>query len=139
MARVRVLHLENYQHEATSRDHSVIVDEPREVGGDDQGLNPYELLLSALGGCIAITLRMYAQRKGWDLQDVEVELKHDSVHAEDCQTCETRDGRISLITRRLRFTGDLDEEQRERLREIAQRCPVHRTLLGPLEIHEAED
>jgi putative redox protein len=137
-AEVRVLHLERYQHEATSRGHAVILDEPEEVGGDDAGLNPYELLLAALGGCVAITLRMYARRKGWDLQDVEVHLDHDSVHAADCASCETKEGKLSLIRRRLRFTGDLTDEQRARLREIAARCPVHRTLQGPLEIHDVD-
>jgi putative redox protein len=136
MTTLTVLHLENYQHEATSRGHSVVVDEPEEVGGDDRGPTPYELLLAALGSCTAITVRMYAKRKGWSLDDVKVELSHERVHARDCEDCETAEGRLSVIRRSVTLTGDLDEDQRVRLREIASRCPVHRTLEGVVEIKD---
>jgi putative redox protein len=131
-----VLHVENYQHEATSRGHSIIVDEPKEVGGDDTGLTPYEALLAALGSCTAITLRMYATRKGWPLDDVQVELSHERMHARDCEDCESEDGQLGVVRRKVTLAGDLSEEQRQRLLEIANRCPVHRTLTGTVEILE---
>jgi putative redox protein len=129
-----VLHLENYQHEATSREHSIILDEPKEVGGDDRGLSPYEVLLAALGSCTAITLRMYATRKGWPLDDVQVELSHERMHARDCEDCESEEGQLGVVRRQVTLAGDLSEEQRQRLHEIADRCPVHRTLTGTVEI-----
>ena len=138
MSKLTVLHLENYQHEATARGHSVLADEPEKVGGDDRGMTPYELLLAALGSCIAMTLRMYAERKKWPLEDVTVELTHEKSHAKDCERCETSEGKLDVIYRKVAFTGDLDDEQRARLMEIADRCPVHRTLHGPLEIHDAD-
>jgi len=134
MTRVEVYHLENLQHEATTRGHSVVLDEPRDVGGDDTGMNPYEMLLAALGGCIAITVRLYAQRKGWKLEDVRVTLSHDRVHAEDCADCEHRDGMLDVIRKKVELVGDLSAEQHTRLQEIAGRCPVHRTLSGAIEI-----
>lgn len=129
-----VLHLDGYQHEITSRGHSIVADEPKEVGGDDAGLSPYELLLGALGACTAITLRMYAKRKGWPLEDVKVDLSHERVHAEDCADCESDQGQLSVIRRTVTVQGDLTEEQIHRLHEIASMCPVHRTLTGSLEI-----
>jgi putative redox protein len=136
MTTLQVLHLDKLQHEATSRGHSIIVDEPKELGGLDEGLSPYEVLLAALGACTAMTVRLYAQRKGWPLDDVTVNLSHDRVHAKDCQECETTEGKLGLIRRRVEIKGDLSEEQRARLQEIASRCPVHRTLEGPIEIHD---
>jgi len=129
-----VLHLDGYQHEITSRGHSIVADEPEEVGGDDTGLSPYELLLGALGACTAMTLRMYAMRKGWPLEDVKVELSHEKVHADDCADCETDQGRLSVIRRSVVVQGDLTPEQTERLQQIASMCPVHRTLTGTVEI-----
>jgi putative redox protein len=136
MTTLQVLHVEKLQHEATSRGHSIIVDEPKELGGLDGGLSPYEVLLAALGACTAMTVRLYAERKGWPLDDVAVDLSHDRVHAEDCAECETGEGSLSLIRRHVRLAGDLTDEQRARLHEIASRCPVHRTLAGPIEIHD---
>jgi putative redox protein len=134
VTKLQVLHLEGLQHEATSRGHSIIVDEPKELGGLDEGLSPYELLLAGLGACTAMTVRMYAKRKKWPLEDVTVELSHDRVHARDCQECETEKGQLGLIRREVRLVGDLSDEQRARLHEIASRCPVHRTLEGTIEI-----
>lgn len=134
MNRLSVLHLEKYQHEATARGHSIVVDEPENAGGQDKGLTPYELLLAALGSCTAITLRMYAERKGWPLDDVAVEVSHERTHAQDCADCETEEGRLDVIRRRVELVGDLSDEQRERLLEIATRCPVHKTLEGKVEI-----
>ena len=139
MTRVEVFHLENLQHEATTGGHSIILDEPSEAGGDGRGMNPYELLLSALGGCIAMTLRIYARHKGWPLQDVRVVLSHDKIHAKDCADCEHEDGMLDVIRRKVEITGPLSDEQRLRLQEIASRCPVHRTLTGTIEILHDEN
>lgn len=115
--------------------HSFLADEPLKYGGDDRGPNPYEILLSALGACTTMTLQMYAARKEWDLQEAKVHLTHSRVHAQDCEDCETTEGKLELIERVLTLKGELDQEQRARLLEIADRCPVHRTLLGAKEIH----
>ena len=108
--------------------HRLRADEPAAAGGDDSGPGPYDLLLAALGACTSMTVRMYAQRKNWPLSRASVELRHGKVHAGDCVECETREGRIDRIERVLRLEGDLDETQRQRLLEIANKCPVHRTL-----------
>jgi putative redox protein len=108
--------------------HRLRADEPLALGGDDSGPGPYDLLLAALGACTSMTVRMYAAHKKWPLRRVSVELKHDKVHAADCAECETRDGRIDKIERVLTLEGELDEPQRQRLLEIANKCPVHRTL-----------
>lgn len=112
----------------SARGHELHVDEPLQAGGTDTGPTPYELLLGALGACTAMTLRLYADRKGWPLAAVSVELSHSRIHAEDCAECETRDGFLDQIDKRLRLEGPLDAEQRARLAEIAERCPVQRTL-----------
>ncbi len=108
--------------------HTLTADEPGSVGGDDLGPTPYDLLLAALGTCTSMTLRMYAERKGIPLHSVKVELRHEKVHARDCESCETQTGKIDRVERLLTLSGTLSEEQRSRLLEIADRCPVHRTL-----------
>jgi putative redox protein len=113
--------------------HQLVVDEPVEGGGNDAGPTPYDLLLAALGACTAMTLRIYARRKGWPLVDVEVRLRHDKIHARDCAECETKEGRLDHVEREILLHGPLDQSQRTRLLEIANRCPVHRTLAS--EIH----
>jgi putative redox protein len=114
--------------------HALRADEPIPVGGTGSGPNPYDLLLSSLGACTAMTLRMYAARKTWPLENVEVTLQHSKIHAEDCVECEKSDRKVDLITRRIRLDGALDETQRQRLLEIADKCPVHRTLTSEIRI-----
>ncbi len=108
--------------------HQWIGDEPASVGGDDLGPSPYDMLTAALGACTAMTLRMYARQKKWPLDKVTVEMTHAKIHASDCAECETRDGKIDRIERVITVTGALDAPQRQRLMEIADKCPVHRTL-----------
>jgi putative redox protein len=125
----------------TAAGHRLTADEPKALGGDGSGPGPYDLLLAGLGACTTMTLRMYAQRKGWPLERASVSLSHDKVHVDDCEHCEERDGKIDRIQRSIRLTGDLDQAQRDRLMEIADKCPVHRTLSGPVDIvtREAKD
>jgi len=117
-----------------ARRHVFRGDEPASVGGDDGGPTPYEFLSAALGACTAITLRLYARRKGWPLRAVGVSVRHDRIHAADCVDCEKKDAKIDRFRRELRFDGPLDEEQRGRLAEIADHCPVHRTLENEIRI-----
>jgi len=110
------------------RGHQLMADEPKDQGGNDAGPNPYELLLSALGSCTAITVRMYAQRKGWPLESIEVALQHERIHAEDCAECDTNQGFLDKITKSSSLRGPLDAEQRQRLMDVSERCPVQKTL-----------
>ena len=114
--------------------HWMIADEPLRVGGTDKGPAPYDLLLASLGTCTSMTLRMYADRKKWPLDGVEVKLQHRRIHAQDCADCESENGQVDEIEREIEIHGDLDETQRARLMEIADRCPVHRTLHGEIKI-----
>jgi uncharacterized OsmC-like protein len=114
--------------------HSLMADEPAEAGGADLGPGPYDYLLIALGTCKSMTVRLYARRKGWPLERVAVRLRHGRIHAQDCLECETREGRLDHIEAELELTGPLDAEQRARLLEIADRCPVHRTLTSEIVI-----
>ncbi|MDH3228500.1 MAG: alpha/beta fold hydrolase [Alphaproteobacteria bacterium] len=108
--------------------HELRADEPRSVGGDDSGPGPYDYLLAALGACTSMTIRMYADRKEWPLERVSVRLRHKKIHAEDCAECETREGRVDWIDRDITLSGPLDQAQKDRLLEIADKCPVHKTL-----------
>ena len=125
---VHVISRENLQVELTAGRHRWLADEPAGVG-DDTGPNPYQLLLGALGACTAMTVQMYARRKGWPLEAVEVELDTHKIHARDCEDCESGpDTRVNIVVLELTLRGDLTPEQLQRLEEIAGRCPVHRTL-----------
>lgn len=119
---------EKYPVDIRARSHAIKADEPEDVGGRDSGPNPYELLAAAIGACKAITLRMYADRKGWALEEVVLTVRHEKRHAEDCEGCDEREARLDHFDVELEPVGDLDEEQRRRLGEIADMCPVHRTL-----------
>ena len=122
--------------EVHTADHRFIADEPRDVGGDDSGPTPYNLLLGALGTCTAMTMKMYADRKNWPLEGVSIHLTHERDHAKDCDHCEDPEAKVQAIERTITLTGDgLDEAQRTRLLEIADMCPVHRTLEGELHVH----
>ena len=114
--------------------HPFVSDEPKSVGGTGQGPTPYELILGALGACTSMTLRLYADRKGIPLEGVQVRLRYSKIHALDCARCETKEGKIDHIDREIEVTGALTEEQRLRLLEIADRCPVHRTLQSKIDI-----
>jgi putative redox protein len=114
--------------------HRLASDEPVSVGGTDTGPTPYDLLLAALGSCASMTAGVYARRKGWPLQSVTVRLTHSRIHAADCAKCETGEGMLDRIDVSIELEGPLSEEQRARLLEITERCPVHRTLESEIEI-----
>nr|MCW1959582.1 OsmC family protein [Mycobacterium sp.] len=123
-----------YQQSVIAGRHRLVADEPVEVGGLDSGPSPYDLLLAALGACTAMTLRMYADRKSIALENVSVQLRHAKIHATDCRTCETSQGQIDRIERTITLDGELDDATRTRLLEIADKCPVHRTLTSEVDI-----
>ena len=125
---------DGYAQEIVVGGHHLAADEPVEVGGTDTGPNPYDLLLAALGACSSMTLRMYADRKGWPLEGVTVRLSHRKIHARDCADCETEEGFLDEIEESVSLSGPLDEAQRARLFEISGRCPVHRTLKSEIHI-----
>src|SRR5215831_10353384 len=112
--------------------HALNADEPASAGGLDGGPNPYELLLMSLGSCTSMTVQMYAARKKWPLEQVIVRLRQERVHMQDCADCEKPDAMVHRIQKTLELVGALDEEQRKRLREIADHCPVHKTLTSKI-------
>jgi putative redox protein len=114
--------------------HRILADEPASAGGTDTGASPYDLLLAALGACSSMTVAMYARRKAWALEEVTVHLRHSKIHAADCADCETREGMLDRIERDIHFSGPLTEEQRSKLLEIANKCPVHQTLTSEIDI-----
>jgi putative redox protein len=122
-----------YTQQITVGRHRLLSDEPRPIG-DDAGPTPYDLLLGGLGACTSMTVRMYADRKGWPLERVRVTLRHSRIHAKDCADCETTKGWIDHIDRDVELAGDLDGTQRQRLLDIAERCPVHQTLTSEVRI-----
>jgi putative redox protein len=120
--------------EIQAGEHRLRGDETIASGGTGTGLSPYDFLLASLGSCTAMTLRLYADRKNWPLEGVVVALDHNRIYAEDCADCEKKTGRIDVIERRIELLGPLSDAQRTRLREIADHCPVHRSLTGEIKI-----
>jgi len=123
-----------FAQEVVAGSHRIASDEPREAGGSDTGPSPYDLLLAALGSCTSMTVAMYARRKGWPLREVTVRLRHSRIHADDCADCETKEGMLDRIERDVQFIGALTTEQRDKLLEISNKCPVHRTLSSEIDI-----
>ena len=118
--------------------HNLKGDEPVVSGGTDTGPTPYDYLLAALGTCTSMTISFYARRKGWPLENVTVSLHHSKIHATDCAECETKVGKIDRIEREIHLSGNLTAEQRAKLMEIADRCPVHQTLTSEINIKTRE-
>ena len=114
-------------------------DEPRVLGGDDAGPDPYTLMLAALGSCISMTVNLYARRKQWPVETVTVRLRQNRIHTKDCEECRDEEGFIHRIERSVTITGVLSDEQRARLQEIAHKCPVHKTLTSRIVITEMKD
>jgi putative redox protein len=140
MSDVIVTSQKNLQNEVSYGDgHTFTTDEPGDDGGEDAGPDPYTLLLAALGTCTSMTVNLYARRKQWPLEKVSVRLRQKRVHAIDCQECQDKDGFIHRIERSVSFTGDLSDEQRARLQEIAHKCPVHKTLTSEIVITDLQD
>jgi len=134
MSEVTVTSLSNLRNEVQyGEGQKLLTDEPAALGGEGAGPDPYTLLLAALGSCISMTLNLYARRKGWALERVRVRMRQGRIHSKDCAECEsTAEGFIHRIERAVELEGDLTDEQRARLQEIAHRCPVHRTLTSEI-------
>ena len=141
MSDVIVTSLSNLDNEVRYGDnHILITDESLEAGGEDAGPDPYTLLLAALGSCISMTTRLYAKRKEWPLERVIVRLRQERIHAVDCVECASgKEGYVHQIQRSVTFEGNLNEEQRTRLQEIAHKCPVHKTLTSEIVITELNE
>lgn len=135
---VRETRRSRFDQEIITGRHRLVADEPVAAGGLDSGPGPYDLLLASLGACTSMTIRLYADRKGIPLRRVEVRLRHFRVYAADCTECETREGMVDHIDREIALDGDLTAEQRAKLMEIANRCPVHRTLTSEVNIRTVE-
>ena len=140
MSDVIVTSVKNLQNEVRYDGRTLLIDEPAGAGGDGAGPDPYTLLLAALGGCISMTVTLYARRKGWPLERVTVRLRQQRVHAKDCAECErSMEGFVHRIERSVTVEGDLTDEQRARLLEIAHKCPVHKTLSSEIIIADPKD
>jgi uncharacterized OsmC-like protein len=123
----------------TAGSHTLVADEPTEAGGSDAGPDPYSFLLAALGACTSMTLQLYARHKSIPLEKVQVSLRNARIHAKDCEICDSKEGKIERIERYISLTGPLTDEQKQRLLEIAQRCPVHKTLTSEIVIQDFLD
>ena len=124
---------ENYETVMTSGNHENISDEPESAGGKDKGPDPYDYLLMSLGSCTAITMRMYANRKEWPVENIYIELRHHKSHSDDCEDCDDPKAKIDKIEKEIIVEGDLSQKQLDRLLEISKKCPVHKTLLNKVE------
>ena len=131
---VRETHGGKFQQEILTGPHHLLADEPVKVGGLDSGPGPYDFLLAGLGACTSMTIRLYADFKKLPLQSVSVRLSHDKVHIRDCESCDTKVSILDHIDRAITLEGPLDDEQRKRLMEIADKCPVHKTLQSKINI-----
>lgn len=140
MSEQKIIHVhlpknEPFKTTLTAGNHELIADEPEYVeGGNDQGPDPYDYLLMGLGSCTLMTVKMYANRKGWELDDLYLELRHDKRHDEDCANCDNPKSKIDVIEKELIIKGSLSEEQLDKLLDISKKCPVHRTLEGDISI-----
>jgi len=122
----------------TTDSHELLADEPTSVeGGKDKGPDPYDYLLMSLGSCTLMTIKMYVNHKGWKLDDAYMELRHNKRHDQDCENCEDPKSKIDVIEKEVIIEGDLSEEQLERILDISQKCPVHRTLIGDIKIESS--
>jgi len=131
---VRETRASKFQQTVTMGPHQMLADEPAAAGGEDSGPGPYDFVLAGLGACTSMTMRMYADRKSLPLERITVTLQHSKIHAEDCAECETKAGMLDQIDRVIGIEGALDTDQRKRLMEIADKCPVHRTLTSEVRI-----
>ena len=141
MSEVTVTSLTNLQNEVRyGENQTLLIDEPAGVGGEGLGPDPYTLILAALGGCTSMTVMLYARRKGWAVERVTVRLRAQRIHARDCLECErSTEGFVHRIERSVSCEGDLSDEQRVRLQEIAQKCPVHKMLTSEIVVAELKD
>jgi putative redox protein len=119
---------DNFTSQVFTDKHQLIADEPKSAGGEDLGPSPYELFIASIGACTVMTVKMYAERKGWDLKEVFAYLTHTKKPAEEVKSEKELSGRIDVVRKKLKFIGDLDESQKQKLKEIAAKCPVHRTV-----------
>jgi uncharacterized OsmC-like protein len=141
MSEVTVTSLTNLQNEVRyGENQTLLIDEPLSVGGEGLGPDPYTLVLAALGGCTSMTVMLYARRKGWPVERVTVRLRAQRIHAKDCLECMlSTEGFVHRIERSVSFEGDLNDEQRTRLQEIANKCPVHKMLTSEIVITEMKE
>jgi putative redox protein len=141
MSEVTVTSIMKLQNEVRyGENQTLMIDEPKDAGGDGAGPDPYTLLLSALGGCISMTVTLYARRKAWPLERVTVRLRQQRIHAKDCVECEQNlEGYVHRIERAVSLEGDLTDEQRARLQEIAHKCPVHRMLTSKIIVADLKE
>jgi len=130
--------LQNLQVQIQASNHHILADEPESAGGEDKGPNPYDLLLSSLAACKVMTVHLYARRKQWPVETVSITLNHRKIAANECEDCQTEGlAKVDIIDCEISFAGDLNEDQIQRLAEIADRCPIHRTLTNETKIRTA--
>lgn len=128
-----------YTHDIYSKNHHIVADEPKHVQGDDLGMNPYDLLLSSLGACTAMTMKMYAKRKGIVIDKIKVQLNHEKKHFDDCETCGDGPKTLDTIEKKIHIEGNMTDDQKQRILEIAEKCPVNRTLQSEIKIISTTD